>query len=224
MPAPSFVNTGARATNTGTSITPALPGSRVNNNILIAWADTTGTQVGTWSLAAGSASWTIFATTNQGGPGRAMVLAYRIVDGTEAAPQFNFTTTAVVEAQVRQYTGDYTPSPIGNVASNNQGSSTTITCGAITTTAPNSLAVNIATTGGTGSGNIPVPGTYTAEDTLNSQYSAADLAIASSGGSSGATSVTYTSANYRVFTFEIRSQAPPAPLVAFSKLKHYLRR
>lgn len=226
MPAPTFVNTAARATDTNTTITPALPGSRVNNNLLIAWADVFGSQTGTWTLDATSVTngWVIFDSVNQGGQ-RPMVLAWRLVNGSEAAPKFNFTTTAIIEAQVRQYTGVYTPSPIGATAHNqNGGSSTVITCGAVTTTAANSLAVNIATTGNTGSGNIPVPGTYTAEDTLNSNYSAADLTIASSGSSSGATSVTYTSSNYRVFTFELRSQAPVVPLVVWPKLKQYLRR
>jgi len=212
---PSFLNNGTFATATAASITPALPGSRVNGNLLVAEVRATGnTSPETISLGSGSSSWTIGPTINQGGA-HPSVIAWRIIDGTETAPTFNITTLETLQAQIVQYAAPiYTPAPIGASTSNSGSAVTVITCGAIITTAADSLVVNIVSNINTTA--PPAPAGWTSDLTTSSglgygSVEWASLQEAARGTNSGATSVSNTTAVFTAFTFEIRSQAPVAP-------------
>ncbi len=210
MTYPSYVNAGTFATDTNNTLTPGLPASRTNGNVLIAFVHYNGSSATqTWSLDAGSTSWTIFASLNQGGS-HPMVLAWRLVDGTEAAPKFNVGTANTICGQVYQYTG-VVASPIGAISSHTAGSSSTVTCPAITTLSDSSLAVNIVCI--QDSTAIASPSGWNAETHTNSASgspTASDLQIATTGSSSGSTSVTATVGGYDNFIFELFSQSPAA--------------
>ncbi|MBR0799277.1 hypothetical protein JQ615_28195 [Bradyrhizobium jicamae] len=74
MPTPTFVDAGTYAAATAATITPALPGSRVNGNLLIAFAHYGGAppSAQTWAVSSG---WTVLASINQGTTIRRMLLA-----------------------------------------------------------------------------------------------------------------------------------------------------
>ena len=209
MTAPSFVNAGTYATTTAASITPALPGSRVTGNLLLAYAHVSSTSASTWTTPSG---WTLAASLGQGSF-RPTLVCYRYVDGTETAPVFAVSPTAQCTAQVLQYSGAVASSPIGGVSSSTS-TANPVTCPAITSTAANSLAVNLVVVGT--SAAIGVSSGWTLETSTNSSSGSptvSDLTIASAGSSSGATSVSASVANCDNFIVEIRSQAGSRPPV-----------
>ncbi len=212
MSPPSFVNNGTFTQSVATSITPPLPGSLVNGNLLIAFAYYTGsTTPETWTVSSG---WTIFASIGQGDT-RPLALAYQYVTGSETAPVFTPTDLNVLDAQVMQYTGTLGSSPIGNISSNrNTTGWTAVTCPAIIASANNGLAVNVTLTNL--STPISSPAGWTTEVSNNSA-TISDLVLATTGTSSGATSVSGIGANYDVITFELLSEIP-VPLALFQGL------
>lgn len=225
MSGPTFVNNGAFKQSVASSISPALPGSRTNGNLLLAFGKVAGS--GAFTVSVSGSGWTTFTggSINQGGA-KAQLFAYRYVDGTEAAPTFSIASAAVLDAVVCQYTGVVGSSPIGAHNSNSSGGAqTTLTCNGVTSTANNSLAVIFeCATGGSGAPGTPSGWSSETSDTTTDEYRVADLAIASSGTSSGNASVTYTSSTYTAFIFEILSTAPSTSVTVFKKLKQYLRR
>jgi hypothetical protein len=212
MPSPSFVNAGTFAFGTATSLSPGLPGSRVNGNLLVAYGKV---NAGSGTITVTGAGWTepVGGDIAQGGT-RPTMLAYRYVDGTEGQPTFHIGATSGLQAWVLQYTGVIASGGAAPIADNpatnvTSTGSSVVSCPAITTTANNSLAVSLMITGG-GSGSLPTPSGWTSE-AINNTISSnkwSDLVIATGGTSSGSPSVTFTQSNYTAFVFEIRSETP----------------
>jgi hypothetical protein len=141
---------------------------------------------------------------NDGAHAHAMVLAYAYVTGSETAPTFTSTAVETLDASVLQYSGTLSSNPIGAIASNfNLGASTTITCPAIITTAANSLALNYQTL------DSPGPSGWVAETAYGvGTFLASDMGEPTPRSTAGPTSVTASTSNYDVFTFELMSQLP----------------
>lgn len=229
MPGPTLVNVGVFSAVTATTVTPALPASRVKGNLMVAYARKTGAETGATAGFSVTPPWIIFAKVAVvGNTSRQMILAYAYCTGVtggslgDAAPKFTWNTLTTHEAQIAQYTGVVQaiacPSPIGAISTNpNESSTTPATCAAITSTAPNSLAVNLL------SDNLSAapatPASWSSETTnANAQGSNAlsDLAIVSTGTSSGSTSVVVTGAqNWSNIIFEILSVAPPQAIMSY---------
>lgn len=136
MTFPAFVNSGAKQfAASGTTITPALPASRVNGNLLIAVishgvVDKTDTFPAGWTALTSQAS-----VTNT-----SMATAWRIVDGTETAPAITWTGSSSAVAQVFQYSGNHPTAPIGHTHTNtNVSASTTASDAGVTLLGTNSL-------------------------------------------------------------------------------------
>lgn len=206
MTAPTFVNAGTASDIEGGSGSPALPGSRVNGNLLIAYVGNGGSSGDSWSISAG---WTVFETIQQSNAH--FTGAYRYVDGSETAPTFTYTGTAIGSFRVLQYTGVVASSPIGAIADNFASSGVTpATCGAITSTAPASLAVNICM-----GPTAFVPTGWSSETSSAGDRATgiSDKTLTSLGDSSGSISQAISPGTWTEVTFEIRSQAPPLNLV-----------
>jgi len=213
MGIPAFVNSGAfQVKAASTTITPALPASRTNNNVLIAQLDL---QLGGASggPSAPGGGWTIFATDNGGGTsgGDYCALAWRLVDGTEAAPVFSWTGSFISQAQIFQYSGNATPTPIG--VSNNAHSppttgSATMTAASVTTTGNNSLLIAIFLTSASrtllSGTNLP-PGYVNRAQTGNSSGSngLADTPVYGTGSATDAISVPIPNTLWNTFLVEI---------------------
>ena len=148
---PAFVNSGSMTSVLAApSGTPALPVSRTNGNLLIAYCRSAGaTSANTLSVSAG---WTIGYATRQGNP-RPSIVTYCYVTGSETAPTF---TSSIgndnFEAQVLQYTGAIGSSPFGNNAVGwhdgatgfDGGLNAPMRCPSMTSAFANSTALNIA--------------------------------------------------------------------------------
>lgn len=137
MAGPTRVNVGAyQNQGFGTSITPALPASLVVGNILIGVVFNGGAL--TWP-----AGWTpidSYAVTNFFG-----AYAWYRVTGTDSAPTITWSGNNSADAVILQYTGCTAGNPIGATNKQNDAAATTSTFlgGNLTTTAPNSMVVDI---------------------------------------------------------------------------------
>lgn len=197
---PSFVNSGTFASSaSATTLSPSLPGSRVNGNLLIAFF----TQLNqTATVTVSGSGWTLGDNLNSTSSG---AWAWRIVDGSEAAVTFNSTANAQCTAQCFQISGT-SVNPIGSKNSND-GTSDTVVVASITTTAAKSmilagLMVNTNTT-------ISLPTGYTSgsvtANARGSNHWCYEI-IVNSGGSSTAISQTVTGAS-RWLSFGIEIKA-----------------
>ena len=146
---PTFVNAGAMTSaTTAPSGIPALPVSRTNGNLLIAYCRSNSV-ANTLSVSAG---WTIGYSTRQGNT-RPSIVAYAYVTGSETAPTF---TSSVGSdnfyAQVLQYAGAVSSSPFGNSSVGwfdgttgfDGGSNAPMRCPQMLSAFSNSTALNIA--------------------------------------------------------------------------------
>lgn len=154
MTVPTFVSIGtlASSTTSSTSGTPALPASRVNGNVLIAWVEINGSKTFALSSGAISNGWNLYGTQITGNVSQAF--AWRIVDGNEAACVFTWTPGHAFQAICFQYTGNDTTSPIGNVDTNTGSTTIQGTIGAFASRA-NSGVVAIISEQGVGTPSTP---------------------------------------------------------------------
>lgn len=199
----SFINAGSINGNIGTTATAALPGSRTTGDLLIAFVNIIS---GSKSISIGG-GWTIPPNGDATDANQSSAFAYRIVDGTEAAPSFTWSGAEVWHCKVEHYTGN--DSAIGAVTKNS-GSGTTLSVGALTTTADNSLAAALLLC--LGDTVIPTPSGFTSRsafDDGNASDILADKTVATSGSSSGSPSVTINSAAWSGFLIEILATPPP---------------
>jgi hypothetical protein len=196
---PAFVNSGAWL-NTGlaSAATPVLPGSRVNNNLLVAQIAVAATGR-VFSVTAG---WTIQAQENAGGESAA--LATRLVDGTETACGWTWTGgNATSGGQINQYSGNATVTPIGSTLTRS-GTGTTITIGGVTTSADNSLIWCVSFC--SNSQTIPNSGRFTNQTPIaNANTSVLNCfgTVGASGTLSDTDFQTISSAGWASLTFEI---------------------
>lgn len=138
MANPSYVNAGTVVTTgSGTSLAPTLPGSRTNNNLLIAFVAVNATGK-TFSVGGG---WTVDETVNT--THHSVARVSRLVDGTEAAPTISWTGNAAGNAWIAQFTGNAAASYFGNSNSAQGNSGAALSSGTLTTTADNSLVARI---------------------------------------------------------------------------------
>lgn len=143
MTAPAWLNNGTLAENAGVaSISPSLPTSRTAGNILIAVVGTRNTETHACSTS-GWAQIPGLAQTNSASGQIRVSYWWRIVDGTETAPTFTWTSTTWVFAQIIQYTRGNTDTvnPFGAIGTPSTGSGNPHTSASITTTRNNSLAI-----------------------------------------------------------------------------------
>jgi len=203
---PTFVNRGTFVgASSSTTISPPLPASLVNGNLLIAFGRFSFTNLSTVSLS--GTGWTSFLTINQG-TSFATMFAYYIVDGAQGQPTFNWTASNAVNAGIVQYTGNAASAPIGNTSSNTAvTANTTVSTAAITTTCADSLAVNFifsdAALASTPSGfTLETNGLFA---TYAIAYHLDDKAIATSGASSGAISESIASTTWTDALIEIKA-------------------
>jgi hypothetical protein len=209
MALPAFVSQGAQSTSaSATSLAPALPGTRTNNNVMIAFVTVSATGK-TFSAGGG---WTLFDSINTGNMSGAYF--WRLVDGAEAAPTISWTGLAACQAQIFQYSGNDTTTPLGTGNKATANSSTTLTIASLATGAANTklLALMAASTSQTiaapsASAGIAPYGNYTNVTNNASANGSTRIVhgdIPDSGDSSDAISVTITSANWVSFGVEVR--------------------
>lgn len=196
FPVPSTV--GATVTSvSATTLTPTLP-TRANTNLLISHVQIQAT--GKTPSVGGV--WTLGDTVNTGSISAAW--AWCIVDGTEAAPVWSWAGAAACVAQVIRYTGNATPTGVGAFLNATADASTTVTTGALVTTADNSLCLNLifASTSQT----IPLPDDRTSIFSNASGNGSTRVAygqVGLSGSTTDSPSVTITAANWISFTIEV---------------------
>ena len=203
---PKAVNFGAPTTGSlVTTLTPALPPSRVNGNLLLAQINiNNGTETVAWP-----GGWTVIEnwnTSNQTGS-----KAYRFVDGTETAPVLTWANAAYCQAEITQISGAKNPNPIG--ASSHAGAQgTSVSCPTITTTGANSLVINRSSTGETMPLWLPTPWRpRMSGGNSNFAWHIADQYIPTSGTASASTASTlYANDYYTNMTTEILAPASAA--------------
>jgi hypothetical protein len=217
MTAPVFVNAGAVASRSfANNITPALPGSRVNGNLLIVFvnASTIG-EARTFNFPGG---WTVIGTPIANANGNS-ALAFRYVDGSETAPAITMSGVSFggaddVNAVVYQYTGVVATNPIGNTHSTGPpgSSNATISESGIVLQRNNSLVLGLVTGGGSSGATVVTPPSgYTAESNINTGgmlllYD--DSSASAAGASSPAFSITLSrSTRYMAWSIELASEA-----------------
>ena len=215
---PSFVNAGAQAvvtTTTSTTVTPVLPGSRVNGNLLIAFCRL---DVNT-SLTVSGGSWVLQSGTQNMGP--YFVLATCWVNGSEVAPVFQcgtHTGTWHLTAQVIQYTNVASVNigrPFGWAfacgwyssvfsAASDGGTSTPVRCPAATLTTPYSTLLNLTMYH---SGTTPsTPTGFTSRDVQAGSSRISDQSFVNMNSTVSAITLPETPADWSCLTIELRSQ------------------
>lgn len=207
MSAPSYVNAGSLNSSSGTSSTAALPGSRVNGNLLFAVIQVLAGSK-TFSIGSG---WTIGDTSTDGSTSTAW--AWYIVNGSEAAPAFSWSGSATYYSKVYQISGNDISAPIGAIA-NGAATSTTMSVGSITTTRNNSLV--IATEWCNPGQGFSGPTGFTDLDAVNDGTSSHRFGVetqSTSGSASDPISISVGSTNWHAFLAEILSPLPPPPSV-----------
>lgn len=205
MSAPVFQNDGGiNGALGGTTATASLPGSRSNGDLLLAECQVlTGLKT-----IVETSDWHIEDDATDANTSTCW--AWRYVDGTEAAPNFSWTGSAVWHCKVVRYNGVASALAIG-AKSNGKGNSATLAIGAITTTQPDSTVVALLLD--SGGGTIPTPSGYTSESAFADAFASdkwADQAFPSAGSSSGAISLSISSVPWSGFLFELRSVVSPA--------------
>lgn len=200
MTLPTWVNNGTQATTaSATSLAPAaLPGSRVNNNILVAWI---GIKATGKSPTITEAGWSAPVIDNAGNESGAW--SWRVIDGTEAGPTWNWAGAAAATTQVSQFTTPNPGAPIGVTNSADANTSTTLTVASIATTADNSLILNIYLLNN--SQNPGLADGYTQRALLGSGNTTYELssAPANTVGNTDAVSLTIASASWVSFGIEL---------------------
>jgi hypothetical protein len=206
MASPTFVNGGTRTTTAaGTSLTPALPGSRVNGNILVAMVATgIANKTFTWP-----GDWTVILSHHDAGGPMAVEVAARIVDGTETAPAVTWSGSTSGQSKCWQFSGNLNTVAAAvdhgneNKANNNNGTATNPGLATLT----NDALVALFWYGNNGT----ITGTPSGYSLGTSESNLAEFheAVATAGNSSTAVSQAMSgSMRWVTFELEIRSQAP----------------
>lgn len=140
MAAPLYLNVGTRSQSAGAvTLTPALPASRSNGNILIA----TLASKNNATHATATGGWVLVGTQTNSGASFTRSRWWRIVDGTEASPVFTWTGSVACFAQIEQYDRDNTDTaaPFGTIGTAAPGTVATHTSTGFNTTRDLSLVI-----------------------------------------------------------------------------------
>jgi hypothetical protein len=222
MAAPAFVNFGAvGGVGFGTGFSnEGLPASRVNGNILIIVATVANGTARTMAISGGGGGWSIIGTPDVSTNGNSLV-AYRIVDGTEAAPSITWTGNDNGCGVILQYSGDFSSNPIGNIHQNALSvANATMTESGITLARGNSLVLGIVLGSGSPATISTPPGGSWTQDQVNTAGLGTlavwdNSSVATQGSHSPSFSATMNfSAKWMAYTIEIASQAPITPVAA----------
>jgi hypothetical protein len=199
----AYVNAGSAVSLYGgaQSVSPALPASLVSGNILLCAIYKTNTE--TITPQAGWLSLGVVTVATY-----ASELFYKISDGTETSATFSWTSNSYAVSQIFQYSG---ANAIGTPNSAGINGSP-IVCAGITSTAPNSLAVYIYTSG---YHQITAPSGWASDS--SGQYSAGSIGagskvLASSGSLSG--DISTATDGYTNFMWVIELKYATAPIDA----------
>lgn len=213
----AYLNSGTRANSSGaTSRTPALPGSRVSGNLLLAIIGSKNNFTHTSS----SPGWSKLDQRDSGTGWTTSLWIYNRtgggVDGSEAAPTVDVASSNVAcFGQVIQCSGPFDPDdPIG--ATNfNTGTSSTHSCTGVNTTADNSLMLYIDTAAANTALATPSGWTENLDNgssTGATRNTVGTKQMGSSGSASGDISVAGASAAWVMWQIELLD-APPHPWV-----------
>ena len=134
---PVFATAGAMSFATATTITPALPPSRTNGNLLVSWCRAANS---TPTLSLATTGWTVFTNVSSGGS--VVAVAYAYVTGSEAAPVWSASASTNLQSWTMQYSNTAPSNPIGAIQ-NAGGSTSGIPVGPLITTQPNSLMASM---------------------------------------------------------------------------------
>ncbi|PBB21129.1 hypothetical protein CK219_00375 [Mesorhizobium sp. WSM4313] len=206
---PKVVNSGGGVVANAASITPSLPGSRVNGNLLLAYCSiTSATATAVWP-----AGWNVIENWTIGTQNGSK--AWRYVDGTETDPTITWTGSTGSMAQVIQISGVDQSNPIG-ASSHNSASSASVTCATITTSRANSLVVNYLDVGEVLSPLAPYPyrprSSGGAISPATGCWQISDEFLATSGTVSDSVNMSlFASCQWLNFTTEILATAPVVP-------------
>jgi hypothetical protein len=152
----AYVNGGTLATNaSATTSTPAMPGSIVANNFLVAHCSVNGT--GKTITETSGSGWTLGPVTNTGNQSAAS--AYKVAVGGDASPTFSWAGAAACTSFVEQWSGTLTVSPVGSTATNQGNATTTASVSPAATTANNSVIYVVLFT--SNNQTIPLPTNFT---------------------------------------------------------------
>lgn len=221
MAAPPFVNSGTLATtNFASSLTPALPGSRTNGNLLLAVVNAPS-GVGNYTFSTSTTGWFAVGTPVTTSAGCSALFG-RIVDGTEAAPVITFSGATGAIARIFQYGAVFTGSSIGQThRTKNSTATVTVTDAGVTVDRNNSRVVVIII-GHTGVTTISTPTGYTLDEAANVSAAFGTVAAFSQttpndvGESSTAVSATAGTASnsWIAWSVEIASEGAPINITA----------
>jgi len=202
---PTFVNdSGTNGATSGNAGAPALVGSRTNGNLLIAFAQiNTGGQTVTVS----GAGWTLGATHSDANASAAW--AWRMVDGTETAPTFNWTTNAVHHQRMFQFRDTHPTAPIGATAVASGASANLLINGGVGLTTTGVISTVMAITLVNASSQVlPLPAGYIAAGASFNDSNGSDRTSfqyqLGAGTVSGPVNLTITSAFWHGFMIELK--------------------
>jgi hypothetical protein len=200
--APSIVNASTFTTSAAT-LTPAawsLPGSRVNGNILILFAYCNNSSM---NLSLSGAGWNLI-DRNITSLGNNALIAWRVIDGTEAAPSTTSSGSSFHSGQIFQVQSA-NAAPIG-AERQNEASNTAISIAAINTTKAKSLIMAFLTCRTNQA--IGTPSGFTQASANNGAAGGMQVAsqtVNTSGAASSAVAVTIGSSPWTGFLVEIKS-------------------
>ena len=131
----AWVNQASSSVASGTSKSQVVHATRTNGNLLIASCLIKNNDAITFT----GAGWAQLGSTVHVGTTTTVILAYRIVDGTEPTIVFNWTNSSAARSLMAQYSG-VNASSFGTIASNS-GTGTTHSKTGFNTTAANSFVI-----------------------------------------------------------------------------------
>lgn len=207
MASPAFVNGGTASQSAGaTSLASiALPGSRVNGNLLFGLCFSFNNDTHTWT----GTGWNKIAQQHSGA-GFTSSLGYCIVDGSEAAPTVSWSGSVACACRLTQWTGTDGESPFDGANSVSTGTASPHTSTSVNSTRNESHVMYVDGCGV--NTNLIAPAGWTehldtAMATAGGRITYGGKDIATSGSASGAISVVGGAAAWVQWQIELRSPA-----------------
>lgn len=207
MTAPVYLNTGTQVGDNGnTTLNPTLPGSRVNGNVLLAVCASKNAD--THSCA--TSGWVQWPSGVQFQYSTTLHVSFWIyeVNGSETAPSITWTNSSACLARIFQFTRAVRNlgETVGPTYSNNSGNGATHSTSSFNTSADNSLGVYIDIASANTA--LATPAGWTERSDTGSALAAMQLTIGdksmpTSGGATGAISVTGANAAWIQIQLEL---------------------
>lgn len=200
---PVYSNIGTRSSSAATtSYTPALPASLGNGNLLIAMVGSKNTLDHTLVSGPG---WVKYDQQTYS-TAFTVSLWWRVVDGTEVAPEISVGSSVAGFGQIIQYTGQYRTNPFGNkVASVGSGTSQNVS--GLTTDSANSRVVYLHAMSANTAVSVSAPFTERFDNgsgTGTTRNSGGDNLYPSAGSNVEAAAISAGSGNWVLWQIELR--------------------